>query len=211
MSFEHWLIFLPAAFALNVFPGPNNLLSLTNGARYGFRISFLAGFGRLPAFAVMVALTAVGLGALLAASQTAFIVLKWVGALYLFYLGIMMLRARAASIAADAVAETPRSLKSLWRQDFFVATSNPKAMAVFTAFLPQFIVPGDAVWLQLGLMGSAFTLMEIAAIAIYAFFGARLRGYAQSPRGMRWINRGSGGALLAAGTALLMSRHAAAG
>ncbi len=91
MTFEQWLIFLPAGFALNIFPGPNNLLSLSNSARFGFSKAFLAGFARLPAFAVMVALTAFGLGALLAASETAFLVLKWVGAAYLFFLGVRMI------------------------------------------------------------------------------------------------------------------------
>ncbi len=101
MTLEHWIVFLPAAFALNIFPGPNNLLSLSNGARYGFGPAFIAGFGRLPAFAVMVALTAIGLGALLAASEVAFLVLKWVGALYLFYLGVRMVLAKAVPLAAS--------------------------------------------------------------------------------------------------------------
>lgn len=210
MTWEQWLIFLPAAFALNVFPGPNNLLSLSNGARFGLGIAFWAGFGRLPAFAAMVVLTALGLGALLAASETAFLILKWAGALYLLYLGIAMMMARATPETEPGAHARDRSLATLMRREFLVASSNPKAIAIFTAFLPQFIQPGDAVWLQLFLMGAAFIVMEIAAMAIYALAGWRLRGLAQSERGLVWINRGSGGALIAAGIALLFSRRAAA-
>lgn len=209
MTLEHWLLFLPGAFALNVFPGPNNLLSVSNGARHGFGPAFLAGFGRLPVFAFMVILTAVGLGAVLAASETAFFILKWIGALYLFYLGIRMVIARSAPALLPHEAALHVPLKTLRRQEFLVASSNPKAIAIFTAFIPQFIQPGEAIWVQLLLMGSAFVVMEIAAIAIYAIMGARLRTLAQSATGLTWINRCSGGALIASGFALLFTQRTA--
>jgi threonine/homoserine/homoserine lactone efflux protein len=210
MSLEHWLIFLPAAFALNVFPGPNNLLSLSNGARFGFAPSFWAGFGRLPPFAVMVALTAAGLGALLETSETAFLVLKWIGAAYLFYLGIRMVMASTPRMLEEVrCSPVPPDYGQMLRQEFWVASSNPKAMAIFTAFLPQFVQSGEAAWMQLLLMGLSFIVMEIAAIALYSLAGARLHGFAKSPRGLMWINRGSGGALIAAGVALALSQRAA--
>lgn len=209
MTIEQWLFFLPAAFALNIFPGPNNLLSLANATRYGFWASFFAAFGRLPAFAVMVALTAVGLGALLAASETAFLILKWVGAAYLLYLGVRMLTAKIAPQPAEAPQAPTVPLKILMRQEFLVAASNPKAIAIFTAFLPQFIQPnGGAIWIQLLLMGTSFIVMEIAAMAIYAVIGDQLKSFAKSERGMAWLNRGSGGALIGAGGLLLLTQRA---
>lgn len=207
MTMDHWLIFLPAAFALNVFPGPNNLLALSNGARFGFGPAFIAGFGRQPAFAVMIALTAAGLGALLATSELAFQVLKWVGAGYLVFLAIQMLRADVPHLTVAGPASA--NIRAMIRQEFVVASSNPKAIAIFTAFLPQFIRPGEAVWLQLSLMGLAFLVMEVLAVAIYAFAGQRLAGLAQSRAGLLWINRGSGAALLAAAVALGLSQRAA--
>lgn len=210
MSIEQWLLFIPAAFALNVFPGPNNILSLSNGARYGFTAAFYAGCGRLPAFAVMIILTAIGLGAVLAASETAFTLLKGIGAAYLIYLGIKMYFARGQAVAFGLAVQPVTSLRVLARRDFLVAASNPKAIAIFTAFFPQFLVQGQPFWVQLLLMGSVFLLLEIVAIALYAIGGLRLRGLAGSAVGLRWINRGSGIALICAGITLLFSRRAAA-
>src|SRR5450830_76227 len=107
MSFENYWLFLPACFAINMAFGPNNVLSLSNGARDGMRYSILAAFGRLLAFAVMIAISGFGLGALLIASETLFTILKFAGAIYLVWLGIKMFRAAPMSLTrsvADADA-----------------------------------------------------------------------------------------------------------
>lgn len=92
MTFSTWAIFIPAAFALNMYPGPNNVLAMTHGARYGFGTALVASAGRFPAFGGFVLGAAVGLGALLATSAELFTALKLVGAVYLVWLGIRMLR-----------------------------------------------------------------------------------------------------------------------
>ena len=94
MPWEVWLVFVPASFALNMAPGPNNLLAMSNGVRFGFGRAVMAGSGRLIAFAAMITLTALGLGAVLAASELAFHIIKWCGAAYLVYLGIRLWRTR---------------------------------------------------------------------------------------------------------------------
>ena len=80
MTLSSYLLFLPACFALNMAFGPNNLLSVGNGARHGVGIAVRASTGRLAAFALMIAVAGVGLGALLMASEVAFGLLKWIGA-----------------------------------------------------------------------------------------------------------------------------------
>jgi len=208
MTLEQWLLYIPAAFALNMFPGPNNILSMSNAARYGFGPAFYAGFARLPPFAVMVALTAAGLGALLTASETAFLMLKWGGAAYLFYLGLRTIFAPSSAPIEAGLAPAERAdLRTLARRDFLVAASNPKAMAIFAAFMPQFIAPGSPYWLQLTEMGVAFLAMEIVAIALYAILGLRLRAMAATARGLAWVTRGSGVALILSGVALAMTRR----
>ena len=101
MSGSTLLLFVPACFALNLAFGPNNLLSLTYGLQQGVRTAVLASGGRLVAFALMIGLTALGVGAVLAASEAAFTILKWAGAAYLVWLGVKILR--SAWINLDGV------------------------------------------------------------------------------------------------------------
>ena len=96
MDFDTLIVFVPACFALNMTFGPSNLLALTNGAREGIGKAATAALGRMVAYAGLIAITGIGLGALLAASALAFSIVKWAGAAYLVYLGIRLLRTRAA-------------------------------------------------------------------------------------------------------------------
>jgi threonine/homoserine/homoserine lactone efflux protein len=139
MTLEAWSVFVAAAVLLCLSPGANNLMALTNGLRYGVVASLVAVGGRLAAFAVMIAIAAVGLGAVLAASELAFQVVKWAGVAYLVYLGIRALRAPAATALDPAVAAKAQSLSALARKEFLVAIGNPKAILIFTAVFPQFL------------------------------------------------------------------------
>lgn len=215
MSLEMWLVFIPAVFLMNMAPGPNNLLAMNNAARFGLGRSVLAGLGRIPAFAILVGLTIVGLGALIATSEVAFTVLKWVGAAYLVYLGIRLWRATPVPRAADAVGEVAQgryvgaesSLRTLAVREFLVAISNPKAMLIFTAFFPQFLVQGAPAAEQLLVMGATFLVLEVCALAIYAAGGAGAGRFLASVRGQRLLNRLSGSALAAAGVGLAFSQR----
>jgi threonine/homoserine/homoserine lactone efflux protein len=210
MSLSLWLLFIPAVFLLNIAPGPNNLLAMSNAARFGWTVSVLGGFGRLPAFALLVGLTAVGLGAILAASETAFVVLKWGGAVYLVYLGLKIWRAPVQTPSVDALSPGGRerpALRSLMRREFLIAISNPKAILIFTAFFPQFMDRSQEPTAQLLVMGGTFLPLEMIALALYALAGAGAGRFLSSPRGQKALNRVSGGALIAAGTALALTRR----
>ncbi|SFU69135.1 LysE family translocator [Pseudoduganella namucuonensis] len=200
------VLFVPACFALNMAPGPNNLLSISNATRYGFRRSCTAGVGRLVAFAGMIALASAGLAAVLHTSEVLFHVIKTLGAAYLFYLAWQLWRAGTADTADTAAP--PAGLMRLARQEFLVAAGNPKAILIFTAFLPQFVDPSQPMARQFAILGALFLVLEMAAIAIYAFMGTRLRGWFAQPRGKRLFNRGCAGLLGAAGLGLLLSRRA---
>jgi homoserine/homoserine lactone efflux protein len=138
MQLETFLLFAPACFAINMAFGPNNLLSFTNAARSGIAPAIPAAAGRIISFAVMIAIAGVGLGAILAASETVFTVVKWAGAAYLIWIGIKLIRARTPFLTGDA-SVAPLSLRRLTLQELWVAAGNPKAILVFTAFFPQFV------------------------------------------------------------------------
>ncbi len=207
MSLSAFLLFIPACFALNMAFGPNNLLSLTYGLQEGVRAAVMASTGRLVAFAIMITLTALGVGAVLSASELAFSILKWLGAAYLIWLGIKILRGSAA-IDAPQAASTPRPLKALALQEFWTAIGNPKAILIFTAFLPQFIEPG-AYWLSFAIVGAAFIALEVVAVFLYALLGQRLNRLSRNKNTFGWLNRLSGITMIGFGVALLLTRRPA--
>lgn len=199
-------LFLPACFALNMAPGPNNLLSISNATRYGYRASCMAGVGRLLAFAIMIALASAGLALVLQTSALIFYGIKIVGAAYLFYLAYQLWRA-----VPEAEAESGNFRVGLWalaRQECFVAAGNPKAILIFTAFLPQFIDPAADVGFQFTLLGMLFLALEWIAIGIYAYIGVHMRRWFAQPRGKKIFNRCCAGLLSAAASMLVMARRA---
>jgi threonine/homoserine/homoserine lactone efflux protein len=209
MTLSAYLLFLPACFAINMAFGPNNLLSVTNGARHGVSPAVLAAGGRLAAFAIMIAIAGLGMGAVLVASEVAFDVIKYIGAAYLVWIGIRLLRAPAPTVQEAAASAAPPSLRALARQEFTVAAGNPKAILVFTAFFPQFVVPGAYASSYL-LLGLTFLVFELVAIALYALLGARMRRLADGSRAMRWFNRVSGSMMVGFGLILAFTRRPAA-
>ncbi|BCB08726.1 hypothetical protein HHSLTHF2_26160 [Vreelandella venusta] len=204
MNLTTLLLFIPACFALNMAPGPNNLLSLTNAKRYGVRTACLAGIGRLIAFVGMITLAATGLATLLYTSEKIFLVIKVVGGLYLLWLAYQLWGADTA--ASDSAEIQHMSLFELARQEFLLAAGNPKAILIFTAFLPQFVEPSGNVGLQFLVLGVLFLLLEWVAIAGYAYAGSFLNQWFSRPAMRRLFNRGCATLLASAGVGLLLSK-----
>jgi threonine/homoserine/homoserine lactone efflux protein len=210
MDLSTLLLFLPACLALNLAPGPNNLLSISNATRFGFRAACVAGLGRLLAFAGMIALAASGLAVVLHASETLFYAIKVAGAAYLFWLAWQLWHAAPGTDSVMAAGAGDSGLARLARQEFLVAASNPKAILIFTAFLPQFVEPGRPMASQFALLGLLFLVLELAAIAVYAAIGSRLRHWFVRPRGRLVFNRACAGLLSSAAMGLLVARRGSA-
>ncbi|MBB6374807.1 threonine/homoserine/homoserine lactone efflux protein [Pseudonocardia eucalypti] len=175
--------FVPAAVLVSMIPGANQLLGLRNAVRYGMAPAMIAVLGRLVAFVVFIGLVVIGLGAVLTASVVAFTVIKWAGVVYLVWIGLVTLRrsARESMTAAEPPAVDSRRLAG---QEFLVAITNPKAMLLFAALLPQFTAPGqEPLALQLALLGAAYLMIETVVALGYATIGARLRVCSRSGSG----------------------------
>ncbi|PJX14610.1 lysine transporter LysE [Halomonas sp. 141] len=205
MTLMTLLLFIPACFALNMAPGPNNLLSMANAKRYGIRVACYAGLGRLLAFVGMITLAATGLATVLHTSEKVFLAVKIAGGLYLFWLAYQLWNADPAE--GDSEALGGKNLLQLARQEFLLAAGNPKAILIFTAFLPQFVDPAGAVGLQFLILGALFLMLEWVAIAGYAFFGKALRHGFSRPSMRRLFNRVCAGLLGSAGAGLLLARR----
>ncbi|MDO6706946.1 LysE family translocator [Photobacterium sp. 1_MG-2023] len=125
---EIWklLLFIPACFALNMTPGPNNLLSTNNARCYGFKSALIAGLGRISAFTVMIVFAASGLAVVLYTSETLFFVIKLLGAAYLLWIAFHLWRSEASPMTE---IENHRNHLGLAKQEFVLAAGNPKAQA----------------------------------------------------------------------------------
>ncbi|WEJ09756.1 LysE family translocator [Sinorhizobium prairiense] len=203
------------AFALVAFigiatPGPTVLLALTNGSRYGVKRATAGMIGAMLSDFVLIGAVALGLGALLAASEFWFSVIKWLGAAYLAYLGVMLIRSRGtlelpsqASQAMDAGAT-----RSIFAKSLLVAVTNPKGYLFFSAFLPQFIDPALPQAPQYAMLAIVFASIDFMVMFGYALLGSQAIRFMRRS-GAIWLDRVCGGALLALAGSLALYRHAA--
>ena len=207
MSLQTLLLFSAVAFVAIATPGPTVLLALTNGSRHGVRAALAGMAGAVASDVVLVVSVALGLGALLAASEVAFSLVKWIGVAYLAWLGILLLRSDGtlASPSTDsrAGAGTPKAL--FWRS-FLVAVTNPKGYLFCGALMPQFIDVGGPVVAQYVAIGVVFCAIDFLVMLAYAFAGRQALRLLRD-RGALWLERASGGALLALAGSLAFYRR----
>lgn len=208
--------FFPVAVAIALTPGPNNFCALNNGIRQGIVPALVGTCGRVLAFSVFLTVSAVGLGAMLLASEAAFSVVKWVGAAYLFYLGWRAWRSREfsglaptqTSSDAQALAQMPapaRRWRALMRQEFLLGITNPKAIILFAAIFPQFIDPSQPAAPQFAILGPTYLAAEFVASLVYAAGGLQLRRLITSQRAVVRLNKATGGFFMGAAGLLLAS------
>lgn len=209
MTLAQLLLFFPAAAIVAASPGANNLLAFANGSRHGFLPAMIALIGRCVAFGLMIAMVVVGLGALLEASELAFQIIKWAGVLYLAYLGLKMMIGRDEFQNGATELALPAGAFSLARREFVVAMTNPKAVLLFTAFVPQFIVSGADVsfTMQLIILGALYTAVEFVAALGWALAGGMIRSIQPSAKRVLVLNRMTGAMMLGAAGMLASARR----
>lgn len=200
-----FLIFLAAALAIAVSPGPGIFYvaarTLAGGRSEGLASSFGTGLGGL----VHVVAGAIGISAIVMASAEAFTVLKIVGAAYLLWLGVKTIREAGHVAPGDA---TRTGTRRAFRDGIVVEALNPKTAAFFLAFIPQFIDPGQGVAAQFALLGVITVVLNtlVDVIVTYSAAGARA-GLAQRPQLIRRLRQGSGLVMCGLGATLLLARR----
>ena len=208
MSLETWLLFSSAALVVILIPGPLSLLMISNSLNYGLRRSYPAFLGGVFASICLLSASALGLGALLLASEQLFSALKIVGALYLFYLAWQSWKQSRLPAQATTVPEAapkPR-FSALFGRAFVLGASNPKDILFFAAFLPQFLNPDAPFLNQLLVMIATWTVLDLLCKLAYGLGAHGAAGYLRSGKGQSWFNRVSAGLFSFAGTASLLSR-----
>lgn len=208
MTLVTLFVFALVALVAIATPGPTVLLALANGSRYGVRRSLPGMLGAVASDVVLVGAVALGLGALLAASEFWFSVLKWAGALYLVWLGLRLLRSQGGldlspSPEADKHEATPRAI---FAKSFLVAVTNPKGYLFCSALLPQFIDAAAPQWAQYVAIGLVFAGLDFAVMLGYAAMGAHAIRLLRR-RAVLWLDRCCGGALLLLAGSLVFYRR----
>ncbi len=210
MEFDLWLTFVIASTALLLIPGPTVMLVLSYALSQGRKVAIATALG--VSFGDLVAMTAslAGLGALVMASATIFTLLKWVGAIYLVWLGIKLIRHAGGATLTHLPDASEISAPHVFAHAATVTALNPKSIAFFIAFVPQFIRPEAALMPQFVVLIATFVgLAGINALA-YALMADQLRARIGRPNVISWLTRAGGGALIAMGIMTATLRRASA-
>ena len=208
MELGVWITYLVATIILSLSPGPGVFSSISAGLHHGFRLGVWNGIGMQLANLILMAIVALGLGAILLASETAFSVVKWVGVGYLIYLGIVTWRAPAKAFEEDRDDEETTA-RGIFMRGFWVNLTNPKGIIFCAAILPQFVDASRPPLLQYALLAVTTFVVDIAVMSAYTAAAAKVLGAMRDPAKLRWVNRGLGSAFVAAGVALATFRRAA--
>ncbi|MDO8697991.1 MAG: LysE family translocator [Pseudomonas sp.] len=208
MSLETWLLFSSAALIVILIPGPLSLLMVSNSLNHGVRRSLPAFLGGVSASLCLLSASALGLGALLLASEQLFNTLKVCGALYLFYLAGQSWAAsrQAAKTRINEAAPGNPSGPTMFWQAFGLGASNPKDLLFFAAFLPQFINSERPLLSQLLLLIASWLILDLGCKLFYGLSAQAAAGYLRSGQGQVWFNRASATLFAGAGTLSLLSR-----
>jgi threonine/homoserine/homoserine lactone efflux protein len=221
-------LFVISGLLLNIMPGPDSLLIMARSATQGWRAGCAAALGIGAGTMVHIGAAALGLSAVLATSATAFTVVKWVGAAYIVWCGIGMLRARltasetgkpaGSAVPSDPLGQTlpyrfaPQAklpYRKIFAQGFLTNVLNPKVALFFLAFVPQFIDAGAAnkplAFLILGAIFNFNGMLWCNGLAIFtAFASAKLK---VKPLVALWLNRVTGGLFIALGARLALAEQ----
>jgi len=210
--------FSALAFVVIIIPGPSVLFIVGRALQHGRRDALMSVVGNTGGELVHAALVAAGIGALIAASASALVVLKFVGGAYLVYLGVQAVRHRRdgldladAGAADDVVAPAHRPVRRVLAESFTVGVTNPKTLVFVAAVLPQFVdTAAGPAWAQILLLGLLFAVIALVSDGAYALAASGARDwFARSPRRLERM-RAAGGVMIGSlGVVLMASRRVA--
>jgi threonine/homoserine/homoserine lactone efflux protein len=201
MTTQLWVYYTLAVLVLTASPGPSSLLCMTKGVTAGWRSAAITALGSLTAITCIMTLSFTGLGVVIASSEWVFSLIKWAGAAYLIYLGVLCLMSKQESYA-KAKEESQTATRSHYLSGFIVGASNPKAIVFFTALFPQFIATDAPLMPQYLIFASTFVVMELSWLLFYAYLGARSSNWLLAKGRAKVFNRLTGGVFIGAGALL---------
>lgn len=210
MDIDIWIAFAAASTAILLIPGPTVLLILSYAIGQGKRAALATVAG--VALGDLLAMTAslAGLGTLVLASATLFTALKWVGAIYLVYLGVKLFRSAPNTAFGEPENVAEVGPTKVFGHAFAVTALNPKSIVFFIAFVPQFVAPAEPLALQFAILIATFVGLAVLNALAYALLGDGLRRWIARPHVLPLLTRLGGAALIAMGVLTAATRRASA-
>lgn len=200
---DNYLTYILLAITVTAIPGPAIILTIKNSLKYGYKVSIANIFGNFMAMIILASISAIGLGAVILASQTLFLTMKILGCIYLVYLGIKIWTSPIKPEEANYKTEK-KELFSIFKEGFFIGVSNPKAIAFFTALFPQFIDPTRTYFTQFVTLILTIEGISIIILFIYAILAFRFSNILTKEKNAKIFNKLTGGAFIGFGAILLI-------
>lgn len=208
MPLDLWLTFVAASTALLLIPGPTVLLVLSYALSQGRRVALASAAGVALGDLIAMSASLLGLGALVLASSTLFTLLKWIGAAYLVWMGLKLLR-RPRIDGLEAVATPDSAPRQVLTHAAAVTALNPKSIGFFIAFVPQFVTLDALLAPQFAILIATFVALAALNALAYALLADRLRATIKRPAVITWLARSGGVALIGMGVMTATLRRAA--
>ena len=208
MELSTWLAFFAASWAISISPGAGAVAAMSAGLNHGFRRGYFTTFGLVLGIWTQVIVVGVGLGALVAASSTAFQVVKWAGVAYLVWLGIQQWRAPATPMVAEQDEGAAITRRSMILKAWMINAVNPKGTVFLLAVVPQFMVLSQPLVPQYLVIAATLAFTDLVVMAGYTALAARVLGALKAPRHIRAMNRVFGSFFVVAGSFLAMFKRA---
>ncbi|MBE0457713.1 MAG: LysE family translocator [Pseudoalteromonas prydzensis] len=197
-------VFIPTFFFVSITPGMCMTLAMTLGMSIGVRRTMWMMIGELLGVAIVAIAAVAGVASIMLNYPTVFNALKWLGAGYLIYIGVMMWRAKS-TVKLDAQSQLKVSRQTLFSQGFITAIANPKGWAFMISLLPPFINIDYAIVPQLSMLVTIIMLSEFTCMMLYATGGKSLRLFLNQGDNIKWMNRIAGSLMVAVGVWLAVS------
>ena len=208
MELSTWLAFFAASWAISISPGAGAIAAMSAGLNHGFRRGYFTSFGLVLGIWTQVIVVGVGLGALVAASSSAFLVVKWLGVAYLLWLGVAQWRAPATPMVASAEVCVLVTRRSMILRAWMINAVNPKGTVFLLAVVPQFMSLSQPLLPQYLVIAATLAFTDLVVMAGYTLLASRVLGALKSPAHIRALNRTFGGLFVLAGSLLAMFKRA---
>lgn len=210
MNFATWITFFFAACIIAISPGSGAVLSMSHGLSYGVKKTTATILGLQAGLLLILAIAGAGVGSILLASELAFSVVKFVGALYLIYLGISQWRSKVDTegLKAQATMQTVTpTIRKRFIIGFLTNATNPKGIIFMVAVLPQFITHQAPLLPQLMILAVTMCMIDLIVMHSYAFAASSMQSFFRNARAVTMQNRFFGAVLMAVGAALFFVKR----